>query len=165
MSLFTSAQPLNRSMKLILSNKRLTRRSISSSSTSQSSSASSSSATGSDTTSSSSTGGSSGQSDHANPSTGKRWSFFVSTAFHGKPTEQDEPGMKRRAKPARLLQGFAPDSAIARWRDSSLENAPWGAGHDWFFVQPIPSSSAGSSGTTREGLVLGIADGVGGKIS
>ncbi|KAK4704809.1 protein phosphatase PTC7, partial [Phenoliferia sp. Uapishka_3] len=90
----------------------------------------------------------------ASSSAAPRLTFTVGTAFHGKP--QDPPRKGRDGKlvipPTKVLQGFAPDSPIARWRDESLKDAPWGAGHDWLFQAP----------TEEGGVVVGVADGVGG---
>lgn len=85
----------------------------------------------------------------------KPFSFLVGTSFHGKPVSPEEPDTpdQRRRRPKKLLQGFAPDSPIALWRDEQLREAPWGAGHDWFFVEKHDG---------EVGVVLGIADGVGG---
>lgn len=81
------------------------------------------------------------------------FSFTVAASFHGKPAEPDEPSERRRRRPAKISQGFAPTSPIALWRDQSLKDAPWGAGHDWFMVEPQKDGN---------GVVVGIADGVGG---
>ena len=105
--------------------------------------------------------------------------FNLSTAFHGKPTEADDPPSPRspRRPKQKLLQGerfpleilysleshhahtlhstgFAADSPIARWRDTVLDKVAWTAGHDFFFT-------TGPNETTQN-VVIGIADGVGG---
>ncbi|KAL8284250.1 hypothetical protein RQP46_004999 [Phenoliferia psychrophenolica] len=81
-----------------------------------------------------------------------QFSFVVGQAFHTKPTDSQP----RKGQDGKLIQsivqGFPPDSPIARWRDESLKVAPWGAGHDWLFQED----------TDGGGVVVGLADGVGG---
>ena len=80
------------------------------------------------------------------------FSFVVGQAFHTKPTDS-QPRNGPDGKPIKpVVQGFAPDSPIVRWRDEALKVAPWGAGHDWLFQEETPGG----------GVVCGVADGVGG---
>ena len=78
--------------------------------------------------------------------------FAVGQAFHAKPSDPS-PRKGPDGKPLKQVQqGFAAESPLARWRDESLKAMPWGAGHDWLF----------SEETQGGGVVVGIADGVGG---
>jgi protein phosphatase PTC7 len=101
------------------------------------------------------------------------WTFTTSAAFHGKPvsrsrrsgpegtttssTDSDHPSRSRRHS---VQQGLAPDHPLCKWRDQHLAEgkAPKeiGAGHDWWFVEGVPSSAAAAGGGTR-GVVLGVA--------
>jgi protein phosphatase PTC7 len=60
-----------------------------------------------------------------------------------------------------LKQGLDASHPLSKWRDSQLEKSPNGAGHDWFFVEGIPSSpneakqvestTTSTSSTTEQG--------------
>ncbi|GAA5915145.1 hypothetical protein JCM8208_002149 [Rhodotorula glutinis] len=79
------------------------------------------------------------------------WIFTTSAAFHGKPGY--------RAPPASA--GLGADHPLVAWRDQAMREgkAPKeGAGHDWWFAEGIPESDGNGS----KGVVLGVADGVGG---
>lgn len=112
----------------------------------------------------------------ADRSSAPTWTFTTSAAFHGKPvsrsrrsgpegttsTDSVSPSKSRHS----VQQGLAPDHPLCKWRDQHLAEgkAPQeiGAGHDWWFVEGVPSSSsssaapAGAGGGTR-GVVLGVA--------
>ncbi|GAA5996277.1 hypothetical protein JCM5350_005963 [Sporobolomyces pararoseus] len=79
----------------------------------------------------------------------------------------------------KLKQGLNSSHPLSKWRDEQLEKSPNGAGHDWFFVQGIPTNGdsqlleqeGAKPGDDNEekikiigikGVVLGVADGVGG---
>ncbi|GAA5992459.1 hypothetical protein JCM10908_000826 [Rhodotorula pacifica] len=115
----------------------------------------------------------------ASPSTA--WTFTTSAAFHGKPVSRSRRsgpeggsadadssnGLNSRGKRS-VQQGLAPDHPLCQWRDQHLAEgkAPKeiGAGHDWWFVEGLPAAQGEgdtSAGGTR-GVVLGVADGVGG---
>ncbi|SCV69420.1 BQ2448_2440 [Microbotryum intermedium] len=69
----------------------------------------------------------------------------------------------------RLQQGFESDHPSIVWRDSIWSRFPWGAGHDWFFVQEVEAKRKRSNSTLTESppgkdLVIGVADGVGGWV-
>ncbi|GAA5956516.1 hypothetical protein JCM21900_000598 [Sporobolomyces salmonicolor] len=117
---------------------------------------------------------------------GPTWSFTTAASFRGKPGSPvytpagsggppaAPPAAKRRRAPLRLRQGLAADHPLAAWRDQQLAACPWGAGHDWFFVEGLPSRREGGEirGRAEEGgaetvegtggVVMGVADGVGG---
>ncbi|KPV76108.1 uncharacterized protein RHOBADRAFT_53095 [Rhodotorula graminis WP1] len=79
------------------------------------------------------------------------WIFTTSAAFHGKPGY----------RPAPASAGLGPDHPLVAWRDQAMRegNAPKeGAGHDWWLAEGIPESD----GSGSKGVVLGVADGVGG---
>ncbi|GJN88308.1 hypothetical protein Rhopal_001273-T1 [Rhodotorula paludigena] len=100
------------------------------------------------------------------------WIFTTATAFHGKPPyvppppPPPPPGTQpaAAAPPKRLAQGLAADHPLLRWRDEIVAGSgvpkEVGAGHDWFFVEGVPEWDGEGEGT--KGVVLGVADGVGG---
>lgn len=86
------------------------------------------------------------------------FAFHTAYSFHGKPgSPVYSPDGKQDTVPDwkdsknRLKQGLGADHPLAIWRDAQLAKAPWGAGEDWFFVEP-----------QANGVVCGLADGVGG---
>lgn len=104
----------------------------------------------------------------ADRSAAPTWTFTTSAAFHGKPvsrsrrsgpdgttTESENHPSSRHS----VQQGLAPDHPLCQWRDQHLAEgkAPKdiGAGHDWWFVEGVPSSSGEEEGT--RGVVLGVA--------
>ncbi|GAA5859103.1 hypothetical protein JCM1840_003753 [Sporobolomyces johnsonii] len=112
-----------------------------------------------------------------------QWSFTTASSFRGKPGSPvytpagsqpaEQPATKKRRTPLRLQQGLAADHPLVEWRDKQLERCPWGAGHDWFFVEGLPLRSGGEVRGGEEeggketvegtrGVVMGVADGVGG---
>ncbi|KAJ8295666.1 K(+)/H(+) antiporter 1 [Rhodotorula toruloides] len=87
-------------------------------------------------------------------------------AAHGKPQwkpRNSSPSPK--PQPKKVAQGLPADHPLVAWREEQLRegNAPkeLGAGHDFWMVQGVPENEgSGRSGT--KGVVLGVADGVGG---
>jgi len=85
-----------------------------------------------------------------------QFSFTTACSFRGKPgspvynplnnnNDSDEEesrnrGRGRGGREGRLKQGLDASHPLSKWRDSQLEKSPNGAGHDWFFVEGIPSS-------------------------
>lgn len=93
------------------------------------------------------------------------WTFTTSAAFHGKPTNRSRRSGPHHvdsadllARPKSVQQGLAPGHPLCVWRDQHLAEgkAPKeiGAGHDWWFVEGIPSEDE-PRGT--RGVVLGVA--------
>ncbi|GAA5851264.1 hypothetical protein JCM9279_007503 [Rhodotorula babjevae] len=79
------------------------------------------------------------------------WIFTTSAAFHGKPGY----------RPAPASAGLGADHPLVAWRDQAMREgkAPKeGAGHDWWFAEGVPEAE----GMGSKGVVLGVADGVGG---
>ncbi|GAA6051510.1 hypothetical protein JCM3770_000389 [Rhodotorula araucariae] len=79
------------------------------------------------------------------------WIFTTSSAFHGKPSYRPPPAD----------QGLGADHPLVAWRDAALAAAKApreGAGHDWWFVEGVKEED----GEGTRGVVLGVADGVGG---
>lgn len=119
---------------------------------------------------STSTSSSSSSSSPTSSSPHSCWSFHLSTAFHGKPKDDHNKSNNSRT----LLQGFSPNSPIALWRDAATlkAKAPWGAGHDWYMIEPFPAPDAAASQSTTstsstistpfQGVAIAVADGVGG---
>ncbi|GAA6059414.1 hypothetical protein JCM10212_003646 [Sporobolomyces blumeae] len=135
-------------------------------------------------------------SSHLSPSSGRRlassscapprrprrplYSFTTACSFRGKPGspvyEPDADASDKGKRSPFVEQGLPRTHPLARWRDAQLEKQPWGAGHDWFFVEGIPRDAqrqvegedpdgqSGESVTVRgtRGVVMGVADGVGG---
>lgn len=62
----------------------------------------------------------------------------------------------------RLKQGLPPSHPLAQWRDSQLAREPWGAGHDWFFVNTVTATNDDGGGGNGTRVWAGVADGVGG---
>ncbi|BGO97970.1 Protein phosphatase 2C 7 [Rhodotorula toruloides] len=94
------------------------------------------------------------------------WVFTTAAAAHGKPQwkpRNNSPSPKLQSK--KVAQGLPADHPLVAWREEQLRegNAPKeiGAGHDFWMVQGVPEGEgSGRSGT--KGVVLGVADGVGG---
>jgi protein phosphatase PTC7 len=99
------------------------------------------------------------------------WRFETGYSFHGKPGSPvyratgspapaepeggDNSGRPdwRTGRPKTLKQGLPTEHPLSVWRDAELAKAPWGAGHDWFFVEEQQEG---------RGVTVGVADGVGG---
>lgn len=74
----------------------------------------------------------------------------------------DRHGNSTSTSYRRLKQGLPADHPLSIWRDAQLAKEPWGAGHDWFFVQPGRNNAAASEEEGADSIWAGVADGVGG---